>query len=129
MNIKQNISNKSIGFFVGLTGAVLALVTLFVYIGMGSMYFSALVVLGLVLGILIFAVSELFNIRVVQILSYICYLFALYHFLVLEIDCRMDALVVYGLGGLDGMFVAAVVFFLLAIIVSIVSSCMKQQKD
>lgn len=129
MDIKGIIRNKAPGFYVGAAGAVTALIALFVYIGMGSMYFSALVVVGILVGIVVFALSALFNIRIGLVLSYVCYMFGLYHFLTLEINYRMDSLIVYGLGGLDAIFVVATVFFLIAIIASIVGSCMKQNKD
>ena len=106
----------------------MALITLFVYIGMGSMYFSALVVVGILAGIVVFGVSALFNIRIGLVLSYVCYMFGLYHFLALEINYRMDSLIVYGLGGLDAIFVVAAVFYMIAIVAAIVGSCMKQTR-
>ena len=129
MNIKEIIGNKAPGFYVGAAGAVTALIALFVYIGMGSMYFSALVVVGIFAGIVIFAVSALFNVRIGLVLSYVCYMFGLYHFLALEINYRMDSLIVYGLGGLDAIFVVATVFYIIAIVAAIVGSCMKQTKN
>ena len=125
MDIKGIIRNKAPGFYVGAAGAVTALIALFVYIGMGSMYFSALVVVGILVGIVVFALSALFNIRIGLVLSYVCYMFGLYHFLTLEINYRMDALIVYGLGGLD---VVAAVFYMIAIVAAIVGSCMKQTR-
>ncbi len=128
MNIGEIIRNKAPGFYVGAAGAVMALVTLFVYIGMGSMYFSALVVVGILAGIVIFGASALFNIRVGLVLSYVCYMFGLYHFLALEINYRMDSLIVYGLGGLDAIFVVATIFYIVSIVATIVASCMRQTK-
>ena len=54
---------------------------------------------------------------------------AFYHFLVLEVDYRMDILVDTGFKGLDVIFIVAVVFFLLSIAAGIVGSCMKQEKE
>ena len=128
MNAKELIHNKTAGFYVGAASCVLALITLFIYIGMGSMFFSGLVVAGLLVGIAAFVAASVFNFRIGVIFSYVCYIFAMYHFMVLEIDYRMDVLVDAGVGGLDGIFVVACVFILLTIITGIVSSCMKQQK-
>lgn len=128
MNLKEIISKKSSGFYVGATSAALALVTLFVYIGMDSMYFTALVVSGLVVGIAAFVASAVIGNKILNFISYFSYMFALYHFLVLEIDYRMDILVDTGVAGLDAIFIVAVVMFILAIVTGIVSSCMKQEK-
>lgn len=46
MNIKQIMQNKRSGFYVGAAGALLALVTLFIYLAMNSMYFTGWVVPG-----------------------------------------------------------------------------------
>lgn len=131
MNIKETIWNKASGFYVGVVGAAFALVTLFVYIAMDSMYFTWLVALGLMLGIVVFGVSALLKFRIGIVISYLCYMFALYHFLVLEVDYRMDVLVdpAQGFMALDAIFLVACAFFLAAIIVTIVSSCMKQDKN
>lgn len=127
--IGEKIRNKAVGFYVGAAGAVMALVTMFVYIGMDSMFFTPLVILGLIFGILVFLASEWFDVRVGQVLSYVCYMFALYHFLVLEITYRMDAIIIDGLMGLDAIFVVATLFFLIGIVATIVGSCMKQNKS
>lgn len=131
MNIKQIMQNKCPGFYVGAAGALLALVTLFIYIGMNSMYFTGWVVAGLIVGIVAFAVAALLRLRFLYILSYGGYLFALYHFLVLEVEYRMDILVdpAQGFLALDGIFYAACIFFLACIIVTVVASCLKQDKD
>ena len=55
-------------------------------------------------------------------------LFGLYHFLALEINYRMDSLIVYGLGGLDAIFVVATIFYIVSIVATIVASCMRQTK-
>lgn len=128
MNVKEIISKKSSGFYVGAVSAVLALVTLFIYIGMDSMYFTGLVVAGLAVGIAAFVLSAIFSNRIMTFISYFAYMFALYHFLVLEINYRMDILVDTGLAGLDAIFIVAVVMFIVTIVTAIVSSCMKQEK-
>lgn len=130
MKENQFWSNKGSGFYVGLAGALLALITLFVYIGMNSDYFTWLVVLGLVAGIAAFLVAEVLRQPIGIVLSYVCYLFAFYHFLVLEVEFRMDTIVdpAQGVGALDAIFFIAVAFFLLSVITTIVSSCMKQEK-
>lgn len=128
MNFKELISKKSSGFYVGAASAVLALVTLFVYIGMDSMYFTGFVVSGLAVGIAAFVASAVIGNKILNFVSYFSYMFALYHFLVLEIDYRMDILVDTGVAGLDAIFVVAVIMFILAIVTGIVSSCMKQEK-
>ena len=92
MNIKQIMQNKRSGFYVGAAGALLALVTLFIYLAMNSMYFTGWVVAGLIAGIVVFALAALFRLRFLYILSYACYMFAFYHFLVLEVEFRMDIL-------------------------------------
>lgn len=131
MNIKTIIQNKRPGFYVGAAGALLALVTLFIYISMNSMYFSGWVVAGLVVGIVVFILAALFRLRFLYILSYAGYMFALYHFLVLEVEYRMDVLVdpQQGFFALDGIFYVACIAFLACIVVTIVASCMKQDKD
>lgn len=128
-NMKEFFDHKAVGFYVGAVGCVLALVTLFVYIGMNSMYFTGWVVTGLVVGMLLFVAASLFRISLLNVVSYFAYMFALYQFLVLEIDYRMDILVDTGIGGLDAIFIVAVIMFLAAIITSIVSTCMKQEKE
>lgn len=128
MNVKEIISKKSSGFYVGAVSSVLALVTLFVYIGMNSMYFTGLVVAGLVVGIVAFVVAAVLRIKILNFVSYFSYMFALYHFLVLEINYRMDILVDTGFAGLDAIFIVAVIMFMAAIVTGIVSSCMKQEK-
>lgn len=131
MNIKTIMQNKRPGFYVGAAGALLALVTLFIYISMNSMYFSGWVVAGLVVGIVVFILAALFRLRFLYILSYAGYMFALYHFLVLEVEYRMDVLVdpQQGFFALDGIFYVACIAFLACIVVTIVASCMKQDKD
>lgn len=130
MNIKQIMQNKRSGFYVGAAGALLALVTLFIYLAMNSMYFTGWVVAGLIAGIVVFALAALFRLRFLYILSYACYMFAFYHFLVLEVEFRMDILVdpQQGFLALDGIFFAAVIAFIACIAVTIVASCMKQEK-
>lgn len=130
MNIKQIMQNKRSGFYVGAAGALLALVTLFIYLAMNSMYFTGWVVAGLIAGIVVFALAALFRLRFLYILSYACYMFAFYHFLVLEVEFRMDILVdpQQGFFALDGIFFAAVITFIACIAVTIVASCMKQEK-
>ena len=130
MNIKQIMQNQRSGFYVGAAGALLALVTLFIYLAMNSMYFTGWVVAGLIAGIVVFALAALFRLRFLYILSYACYMFAFYHFLVLEVEFRMDILVdpQQGFFALDGIFFAAVIAFIACIAVTIVASCMKQEK-
>lgn len=131
MNIKQIIQNKRPGFYIGAAGALLALVTLFIYIAMDSMFFTPLVVLGLIGGIVFFLLAAFFRVRAGYMLSCACYMFAMYHFLVLEVEYRMDVLVdpAQGLFALDGIFYAAVVMFFACIIVTLVASCLKQEKE
>lgn len=131
INLKETFSNKRSGFYVGAAGALLALVSMFIYIGMNSRYFTGWVIAGLILGIAVFAVAAIFRLRVLYVLSYACYMFAFYHFLTQEVELRMDTIVdpLQGLFALDGIFYAAVVFFLACIIVTVVASCMKQDKD
>lgn len=129
MNIKEMLQKKDKGFYVGLAGVVLALITLIIYLAMDSMYFTPLVVVGLLVGIAVFFVGAFLNNAFVTAISYVCYLFALYHFLVLEVNYRMDILVDTGVKGLDAIFIVAVVFFLLTIAAGIVGSCMKQEKE
>ena len=97
---------------------------------MNSMYFTGWVVAGLIAGIVVFALAALFRLRFLYILSYACYMFAFYHFLVLEVEFRMDILVdpQQGFFALDGIFFAAVIAFIACIAVTIVASCMKQEK-
>jgi uncharacterized membrane protein YvlD (DUF360 family) len=129
INIKEKFLNKASGFYVGLASCVLALITMFIYIGMDSAYFNGWVITGFVLGIVLFFVAELFDITLLQIAGYIMYMVGLYHFLVLEITLRLDAVIVYGIGGLEAIFIVALIFFLATIITAIVSSCMKQNKS
>ncbi|MBO4989174.1 MAG: hypothetical protein J6D37_02460 [Clostridia bacterium] len=129
MNIKEMLQKKDKGFYVGLASVVLALITLIIYLAMDSMYFTPLVVVGLLVGIAVFFVGAFLNNTFVTAVSYVCYQFALYHFLVLEVNYRMDILVDTGVKGLDAIFIVAVVFFLLSIVAGIVGSCMKQEKE
>ncbi|MBO4989178.1 MAG: hypothetical protein J6D37_02480 [Clostridia bacterium] len=130
-NFKDVLQNKRSGFYVGAAGALLALVTMFIYISMNSKFFSGLVVLGLILGIVAFAVAGLFNLNFLYVLSYASYMFAFYHFMVLEVEQRMDVLVDPGQGffSLDALFYVATILFLACIIVTLVASCMKQEKE
>ncbi len=131
MNIKAIMQNKRPGFYVGAAGALLALVTLFIYLSMNSMYFTGWVVAGLSVGIVAFIFAALFRLRFLYILSYASYMFALYRFLILEVEYRMDVLVdpQQGFFALDGIFYVACVAFLACIIVTVAASCMKQEKD
>lgn len=128
--ILTTLKNKTYGFYVGVASALLALVTLIIYCAMGSVFFSGWVVAGLVVGIVAFIAAALLRIDQLYILSYVCYMFALYHFCVLEIELRMDMIVDPATGplALDGMFYAAVVFFILTVVTTIVASCLKQDK-
>lgn len=130
MDLKETFSNKSYGFYVGVAGALLALVTMFIYIGMNSRSFTDWVIAGLLFGVVVFAVGAIFRLRVLNVLSYACYMFAFYHFFIQEVELRMDTIVdpMQGILGLDGIFYAACVFFIACIVVSIVASCLKQDK-
>ncbi len=131
MNIKQTMQNKTAGFYVGVAGALLALISLFLYVGMNSANFTGWVVAGLIVGIVAFVVAALFRLRILYVLSYACYLVAFYFFFTQEVELRMDTIVdpLQGFFGLDGLFYVASLFFLACVIVTIVASCMKQEKD
>ena len=131
MNIKQTMQNKAAGFYVGVAGALLALISLFLYVGMNSANFTGWVVAGLIVGIVAFVVAALFRLRILYVLSYACYLVAFYFFFTQEVELRMDTIVdpLQGFFGLDGLFYVASLFFLACVIVTIVASCMKQEKD
>ena len=131
MNIKQTMQNKTAGFYVGVAGALLALISLFLYVGMNSANFTGWVVAGLIVGIVAFVVAALFRLRILYVLSYACYLVAFYFFVTQEVELRMDTIVdpLQGFFGLDGLFYVASLFFLACVIVTIVPPCMKQEKD
>lgn len=130
-NMKETLVNKRHGFYVGVAGALLALVGMFLYLNMKSAHFTGWVIAGLILGIVVFAVAAVSRIRILYVLSYACYMFAFYHFLTLEIELRMDTIVdpMQGFWKLDGIFYAACVAFLACILVTIVASCLKQEID
>ena len=130
-NLKETFVNKRPGFYVGVAGTLLALVTMFLYIGMNSNYFTGWVIAGLAFGIVMFAVAAVFRMRALYVLSYAGYLFAFYHFLTLEIELRMDTIVdpMQGFWGLDGIFYVTCIAFLASILVTIVASCLKQDKE
>ena len=130
-NMKETLVNKRSGFYVGAAGALLALVALFLYLNMNSAYFTGLIIAGLVLGIVVFAIAALSRMRILYVLSYAGYMFAFYHFLTLEIELRMDTIVdpMQGFWGLDGIFYVTCLAFLACILVTIVASCMKQETD
>ncbi len=130
INIKQFFADKRPGFYVGVAGALLALIALFIYIGMNSAYFTGWVVAGLILGIVAFVLSAIFRLRILHVLSYACYMFAFYHFFVQEVELRMDTIVdpMQGFWKLDGVFYVGCIFFIACIIVTIVASCLSQNK-
>jgi uncharacterized membrane protein YvlD (DUF360 family) len=126
--VKDFFSKKSVGFYLGLAGAVLALVTMFIYIGMGSRYFTGWVVVVILLGIALFVASSILGSKIGLILAYFCYMAGLYLFIIPEVNLRLDTIIAEGMGAVDGIFYATLVFFLLSIITAIVGSCLNQDK-
>lgn len=128
--ILNKLKTKTYGFYVGVASVVLGLLALFCYLGMGRSDFTGWVVAGLLVGVVAGIVTLVLNIDLIYVASYVCYVFAFYHFAVKEVELRMDDLVVADIGvwRLDGMFYVVTIFLLCAIITAIVASCLKQEK-
>lgn len=127
----MNMKKKGPGFYVGAVGALFAVVTVIIYFAMNSMFFTPWVVAGLIIGIAGFVLQHILNLKFLYVLSYGGYMFAFYHFLVLEVEYRMDTLVdpLQGFLALDGIFYVICLTFLICIIATIVASCMKQNSS
>jgi uncharacterized membrane protein YvlD (DUF360 family) len=127
--VKAFFNKKSVGFYVGLAAAVLALVTMFIYIGMQSRYFTGWVIVFILLGIVLFVASSILGSKIGLILAYFCYMAGLYMFVIPEVNLRLDTIIAEGMGAVDGIFYATLVFFILTIVSAIVGSCLKQDKE
>lgn len=131
MNIKETLKNKTLGFYLGLAGAILALVSAFIYIGINSYSFTPWIVILLILGIVVFLAAQLFKIRPVNALSYILYLVAFGIFFRTEIENNMDTIVdpQQGLGAVTPLFFMFIVFALIAVGLTVAASVMKCDKE
>lgn len=130
MNIKETFKNKTLGFYLGCIGAVLALISAFIYIGLKSYSFTAWIVVLLILGIVVYFVAQLFKIRLVNVAAYACYLVALGIFLRTEIENNMDTIVdpQQGIGAVTPLFFIFIVFMLVAVGLTVAASVMKCDK-
>lgn len=131
MNIKETFKNKTLGFYLGAAGAILALVSAFIYIGIKSYSFTPWIVILLILGIVAFLAAQLFKIRPVNAISYIFYLIAFGIFLRTEIENNMDTIVdpQQGLGAVTPLFFLFLIFVLIAVGLTIAASVMKCDKE
>ncbi|GEM_PF-4066432 len=130
MNIKETLKNKTLGFYLGLAGAVLALIASFVYIGINSYSFTPWIIILNILGIVAFAAAQLFKVRPVNAVAYVLYLVSLGIFLRGEIDNNMDTIVdpQQGLGAVTPLFFIFIVFIILAVGLTVAASVMRCDK-
>jgi len=130
MNIKETFKNKTLGFYLGAVGSVLALIAGFMYIGMNSYSFTPWIFILILLGIITFFVAQLFKVRPVNALAYIFYLVAFGIFFRTEIENNMDTIVdpQQGLGAVTPLFFLFIAFALIAVGLTIAASVMKCDK-
>lgn len=124
MSIRDNLKNTW-ETKIGMFSCVAAFATMILYIAMQSIYFTPVILGLLLLGIAVHIGAVILNFQVGQIFSYICYLIALYRFLIIEIDLRMDIIVDTGVGTLDRIFFVECTLFFITIITAVISSCRK----
>jgi len=131
MNIKETFKNKTLGFYLGAAGAVLALIASFMYIGMNSYSFTPMIVVLIILGILVFLAAQIFKIGPVNAVAYILYLVAFGIFFRTEIENNMDTIVdpQQGLGAVTPLFFLFIVFILIAVGLTVAASVMKCDKE
>ncbi|MBR1812712.1 MAG: hypothetical protein IJ773_02690 [Lachnospiraceae bacterium] len=120
-----NITKNGSASFVGLFSCLAAVAAVIVYAAMKSMYFTPVVVICLLLGVALYVFCAVADLKWGFLLPVFLYLVAFYHFLILEVEYRMDTIVDTGVGSLDGIFFVAVAMFLIAAISGVISAVMQ----
>ena len=139
--VKDFLRERSLGFYLAIPAMIIAFITIFLYQKIGITVFSPTLnketIIFLILGIVFTAISlgmpfipvkhvDDFT-KLVRVIAYLMYLYAFLMFVYSQINFIGNVLVGIDGNSFSGTFILTVIFYVLAIILTLVSACLNNK--